>query len=277
MNSLLLQGEWRVIDQTVEGLYVSPLHSFAMDDTLCHSVGHQKSIPVIRSWVHRDTIVLGIQDCRLPYIKDGIRFCQSHGFNVIVRNSGGLAVMLDAGILNLSIILPEDQGIDINRGYDAMASLVKGALLRYQVNVEAKEIVGSYCPGSYDLSINNKKFAGISQRRLRSGVAVQIYLCATKSGSARASFIQEFYKMASRQEKTKFTYPHIDPSTMASLSELLGESMDASSLFDKLVAALKDVGNTLVPSHLADEELGLFSGYQERIEKRNEKALNLIV
>jgi lipoate-protein ligase A len=35
----------------------------------------------------------------------------------------------------------------------------------------------SYCPGKFDLSIDGKKFAGISQRRVRGGIAVQIYLC----------------------------------------------------------------------------------------------------
>ena len=49
--------------------------------------------------------------------------------------------------------------------------------------IEAYEIVGSYCPGSYDLSIDGKKFAGISQRRMKNGIAVQIYLCVEGSGS----------------------------------------------------------------------------------------------
>ena len=56
----------------------------------------------------------------------------------------------------------------------------------FEVEIEAKEIVGSYCPGSYDLSIAGKKFAGISQRRIRNGVAVQIYLCVSGSGQERA-------------------------------------------------------------------------------------------
>ena len=50
-----------------------------------------------------------------------------------------------------------------------MVELIRRMLSMYEVDIEAYEIVGSYCPGSYDLSINGKKFAGISQRRLRGG------------------------------------------------------------------------------------------------------------
>ena len=105
-------------------------------------------------------------------------FLKQNNFNVIVRNSGGLAVVLDEGVLNVSLLFQEtEKGIDIDLGYDTMWHLIK-EMLRI-TTLLSKEIVGSYCPGSYDLSIRDQKFAGISQRRIRGGVAVQIYLCAT--------------------------------------------------------------------------------------------------
>ncbi|WP_446473966.1 lipoyl protein ligase domain-containing protein, partial [Bacillus paralicheniformis] len=76
-------------------------------------------------------------------------------------------------------------------------------------------------PGSYDLSIEGKKFAGVSPTRLRQGVAVQIYLCIEGSGSQRAALIRDFYEVSLRQEETKFIYPQIVPEGMASLSELV--------------------------------------------------------
>ena len=88
--------------------------------------------------------------------------------------------------------------------------------------IKAYEIVGSYCPGSYDLSIDGRKFAGISQRRLRQGIAVQVYLCVEGSGAERAELIREFYEVGLQGEETKFTYPVIKPEVMASLEELLG-------------------------------------------------------
>ncbi|GAA3316596.1 hypothetical protein GCM10020331_013050 [Ectobacillus funiculus] len=66
--------------------------------------------------------------------------------------------MLDEGVLNMSLILREtENSIDINRGYDAMWNLIQRMLKDYNATIEAKEIIGSYCPGSYDLSIQSKK------------------------------------------------------------------------------------------------------------------------
>ncbi|MBA2872821.1 octanoyl-[GcvH]:protein N-octanoyltransferase [Anoxybacillus calidus] len=272
MNELLQQPKWRIIDQSHFGPMFDAKQSFAIDDTLCTTVGQGASDAVVRSWVHHNTIVLGIQDTKLPYLHDGVSFLEEQGYRVIVRNSGGLAVVLDEGVLNLSLILPDTKkGIDINRGYDAMWELVKHMLAPYQANIEAREIVGSYCPGSYDLSIHGKKFAGISQRRIRGGVAVQIYLCASGSGSARAEVIRGFYERALKGEETKFTYPNIVPETMASLSELLHEPLTVPTLMLRLLETLRSFGGELYSSSLTAEELALYEHHLQRMIERNEK------
>ena len=156
-HDLLVQEQWRMIDQSMSALYTSALQSFGMDDTLCASVGAGMVPATARAWVHHNTIVLGIQDIKAPFLGEGIQFLKEQGYDVIVRNSGGLAVVLDEGVLNLSLIFPEkDKGIDINRGYDAMWELVKSMFAEFHQEIEAREIVGSYCPGSYDLSINGR-------------------------------------------------------------------------------------------------------------------------
>jgi len=274
-NELLRQPKWRIIDQSHFGPMFDAKQSFAIDDTLCTTVGQGTSDAVVRSWVHHNTIVLGIQDTKLPHLQEGISFLKEQGYRVIVRNSGGLAVVLDEGVLNLSLILPETKkGIDINRGYDAMWELVKHMLSQYDADIEAREIIGSYCPGSYDLSVNGKKFAGISQRRIRGGVAVQIYLCADGSGSARAELIRQFYERALRGEETKFTYPAIVPNTMASLSELLHESITVQTLMLRLLETLRSFGSELYSSSLTVEELGLYEHHLQRMVERNEKVFH---
>ena len=230
-DSLLVQREWRVIDQSSIGPRFHALESFAMDDTLCALVGAGKTPAVARAWVHHQTVVLGIQDTKLPFLKQGIEVLKENQFQAIVRNSGGLAVVLDEGVLNLSLIFPEtDHKIAINRGYDTMWDLIKRMFADFEVDIEAKEIVGSYCPGSYDLSIAGQKFAGISQRRIRNGVAVQIYLCVNGSGQERAQLIKDFYQTAIAETETKFVYPDIHPEVMASLSELLQTPLTVSEV-----------------------------------------------
>jgi octanoyl-[GcvH]:protein N-octanoyltransferase len=262
---------WRFIDQTTFGPTFSPLISFATDDTLCASVGESMSEPVIRTWVHHHTVVLGIQDSRLPFINDGIAYLQKYGYEAIVRNSGGLAVVLDEGILNISLIFKEDKQISINNGYDAMVELIKTMFADKTTKIEAREIVGSYCPGTYDLSIDGKKFAGISQRRVRGGVAVQIYLCVKGSGSERAALIKQFYDIAVNDSETKFTYPVIIPNTMASLNELLQLNLTIQDVMIRLLRTIKHNSSiTIQTTQLFTEELPLYETNLERIKKRNE-------
>src|SRR3954469_4137714 len=266
MEGLLHQPEWRIIDQSAVGIHFQALQSFGTDDTLCASVGAGEAPATARTWVHHNTMVLGIQDTRLPFLQEGIQYLASEGYQPIVRNSGGLAVVLDEGVLNISLIFPEtEKGIDINRGYEVMWQLIRQMFSDFPQQIEAREIVGSYCPGSYDLSINRKKFAGISQRRLRKGVAVQIYLCVNGSGEKRAEMVRQFYQLAKQDEQTKFAYPDIVPGVMASLSELLGIPLSIADVMLRLLNQLKANSDYLYAGQLNQYELGLLPGYVQRV------------
>lgn len=262
--------QWRFLDHSTLGLSFDPVQSFAYDDTLCQSVGKGESLPTVRTWVHNKVIVLGIQDSRLPFIDKGLDLLRSNGYKTIVRNSGGLAVVLDPGILNISLLLKESTTFSINSGYEAMLQLVKKMFEEYNVAIEAKEIVGSYCPGSYDLSIDGKKFAGISQRRVRGGVAVQIYLGITGSGAERAQLIKEFYQVSIQEVQTKFKYPTIIPRTMASLQELVSKSIDLPNVMHRLLIALTSNDSNVLPSQLTSEELTIFEKNYRRMLERND-------
>lgn len=274
-QKLLYQKEWRVIDQSMTGLHMNPLQSFGLDDTLCASVGTEISPATARAWVHRPVVVLGIQDTKLPFLEDGLAFLKSAGFDYILRNSGGLAVALDEGVLNLTLVFPEAKSkIHINRGYDAMLWLVKEMFFEYGDKIAAGEIVGSYCPGSYDLSIGGKKFAGISQRRLKSGVAVQIYLCVTGSGGERAELIRGFYSHSKKGTETKFAFPEINCNVMASLSELFGTPLTIETVMQRFLEVLRKNSDHLYSGSLTEEELSLYEGYYRRIVERNKKGVS---
>ena len=272
---LLEQDEWRIIDQSSLGSMFHPLQSFGMDDTLCEVVGTGKSPAVARTWVHHDSVILGIQDVRLPHLQDGLNYLESEGLRYIVRTSGGLAVYLDEGVLNITLVFPENnKGIGIDSGYEAMYKFVQYMFADLTDKIEAYEIVGSYCPGSYDLSIDGKKFAGISQRRVKKGVAVQIYLCVTGSGSERAEIVRKFYETALQNTETKFTYPDIKPEVMASLNELLGTDLTINDCMLRFLQVLQKVTKgKFYNSELQGEEVELYEHYYRRVVDRNEKWL----
>jgi octanoyl-[GcvH]:protein N-octanoyltransferase len=273
-ESFLRIPEWRFMDESMSALNRSALESFAADDTLCHLVGQQMSIPAVRTWVHDKTIVLGIQDHRLPNISEATAILEKAGYQSIVRNSGGLAVVLDEGVLNISMILSEQNtSIDIPTGYEIMLEFVKLLFPEAEGRIQAYEIVGSYCPGSYDLSIDGLKFAGISQRRLRSGIAVQVYLCIEGSGGERAELIRELYDVGINGQATKFVYPTIKPEVMASLSELLNLELTVSDVNMRVQMLLHSLSENVATGGFQDDEIELYTFYLNRVVERNKKML----
>lgn len=265
---------WRFIDQSITNKTKSPLESFATDDTLCEAIGAGNSPWTIRTWVHDASVVLGIQDHRLPHLQHGKAYLQQHGYTPIVRNSGGLAVVLDSGILNVSLIMSEhDTRLSIDDAYEAMVSLIRLLFPEAAERIEAYEIVGSYCPGSFDLSIDGKKFAGISQRRMRQGIAVQIYICIEGSGAERAALIRDFYSESLKGETTKFQYPQITPHVMASISELI-TPMTVSDVVARLQHVVMELTSDMRYMPFTEEENARYVYYLTRILERNDKMLD---
>lgn len=274
-ESLIRIPAWRFVDESIIAQNRSALESFATDDTYCHLVGQQLSIPTVRTWVHDKTIVLGIQDHRLPHIIKANELLERKGYQSIVRNSGGLAVVLDKGVLNISMIISEqNNAIDISTGYELMLTFVRHLFPEAGDRIKAYEIVGSYCPGSYDLSIDGRKFAGISQRRLRQGIAVQVYLCVEGSGSKRAELIRELYEVGLQGETTKFIYPTIKPEVMASLTELLDIPLTVNEVVIRTQHLLQALAEKVIPEGFNEKEIELYTFYLQRILKRNQKMMS---
>lgn len=263
----------RLIDGSPLTINTSAMDEFAIDDALALSVGNQTSPPVIRLWTHDHTIVAGIPDSRLPHKDEAVTFLQQQGYQTVVRNSGGLAVVLDKDVLNVSLLLANGDKIGIHEGYEIMVAFIKDILQEETDAIKAFEVVGSYCPGDYDLSIDGKKFAGISQRRVRNGVAVQIYIAVEGSGQERAKLIQEFYTRGLQGEESKFDYPDVEPDTMRSLSELLDQPITVKELKQKITTYLMTHSFEWTTSTLTEEELVTYQKRKQQMIDRNKKAL----
>lgn len=258
-------------DETFHGYKNSALTSFAVDDALTLSVSDQCSYPVIRLWTHDKTIVLGIPDSRLPYIDAGVKYLVDHEYDVIIRNSGGLAVALDRGVLNLSLVLPEVKNLSIHDGYEAMLSFIQHMFRDLTNDIKAYEIVGSYCPGDYDLSIDGIKFAGISQRRIKDGAAIQIYMDIEGNSYERANLVRNFYDLSIQSEETKFTYPRVDPSVLGSLSNLLKVDLSVVDVKERVAKTLERLNIDLVSKTFSEKELATLETRYQQMVKRNER------
>lgn len=259
----------KMLEVVERGRTKNPFESFAFDDFLQHEIS-EDNVPKVRFWVHSPYIILGLQDARLPKLEYGLDYFSDAGYEYLVRNSGGLGVVLDDGVLNISLILPKADFRYIENGYDIMLELV--TKMFPEKTIGAYEISDSYCPGSYDLSIEGKKFAGISQRRIKEGIAVQIYLSVTGSGSERALIMKDFYRHARAEESTKFEYPRINPENMASLNELLDADFSIEDVEQRALDAFQSMGATLKDYPVLTESQQVqYERFLQNMKERNDK------
>lgn len=215
-------GGFLILEAPPEAQPPDVLHPFAWDEVMCRRVGAGEHPPVARIWRHPSALVLGLRDSRLPYARDAIRNLQRQGISVAVRNSGGAAVPLDNGVVNISLIFPYGGGKpDFHAEFRLMAGLIGRALSGWNAGARSGEVAGAYCPGEYDLSIGGYKFCGIAQRRQLRACVVSAFIVAEGSGLERGRRAASFYRQATGG------CPHPDdpcirPETMASLQELAG-------------------------------------------------------
>ena len=236
-----------IANQHVETFYqpLKPennLSSFAYTNALLRSSDNLPST-VLHSWILDDTIILGLKDQRLPHITSALKFLESKGLHYFIRNSGGLAVVSDSGILNFSIFLPwhvVGGELKIDEAYQVMTDVVSAAFP--ELTIETGEITHSYCPGTFDLSVNGQKIGGMSQRRNKSGVVVMLYLSVNGPQMLRGEVIRDFYTQGLQNEENKWNFPDIWPTAMTTLEELLGTKLSLNDANQRLLNVFKDRG-----------------------------------
>ncbi|WP_424768370.1 lipoate--protein ligase family protein [Paenibacillus sp. sgz302251] len=240
-NVLLLD---RMNDRTERDV----LYSFALDELLCRSTG-RGGPSICHIWRHPRAFVMGLRDSRLPGAAAAQRRLEAEGWSTAVRNSGGAAVPLDQGVINISLILPkaaESSVTHFHDDFERMYELIKQALHHTGCRVDKGEIAGAYCPGDYDLSIGGFKFCGIAQRRQVHAYIVQAFVVAEGSGRERARMVRSFYDQAANGESS-FAYPVVTDESTASLEELTGLGIYAGQTF---VDAVKRV---ILSQHSTEE------------------------
>lgn len=214
---------------------------FALTDTLTAFSGINQQ-PLVHFWQLDQAMILGMKDTRVNNLKNGLISLKEAGYNTVIRNAGGLGVIADTGVLNVSLILPnlENKKLSIDEAYTYMLHWIKQAFGDVAHVIDAFEITDSYCPGTFDLSINGKKFAGIAQRRIKNGTAVMIYLSIHGDQQKRGECVRDFYRASLQDDFGKNGYPPVDPAVMANLEDLLNKKLTIEDVKQRLISVLID-------------------------------------
>ncbi|GAA2971780.1 lipoate--protein ligase family protein [Lentilactobacillus parakefiri] len=176
--------------------------------------------PFIHFWTTaEETLILGINDRHLPKLADGLKSLLANHYDYFLRNSGGLAVVSDPGILNISLFIPQpDTVYTIDQAYELIKGLISMSFP--QLDIKSFEVTNSYCPGKYDLSVNGQKIAGIAQRRTTNALVLMLYLSVNGNQDARSQTVAEFYEKADAYSQTRWTFPKVDKSMMTTVQQL---------------------------------------------------------
>ncbi|AOZ94706.1 ligase [Paenibacillus crassostreae] len=224
-----------ILDRMNELTDPDPLYSFALDEILCKHTGNGGPA-ICHLWRHPHSFIMGLRDSRLPHANQGRQWVASQGYQVGVRNSGGAAVPLDLGVVNISLIIPKQgQGdMHFHRDFERMYRLIQTALLHTGSQVDKGEIQGAYCPGDFDLSIAGRKFCGIAQRRQAHAYIVQAFVIVDGTGQDRAQLVQGFYERAAFDADSS-QYPIVTDGSTASLVELTAMGKEPITNFTEAV------------------------------------------
>lgn len=198
---------------------------FALTDVLIEDSGQQEQ-PYLHFWQLSQGMILGMKDTRLPHLQKALATLPASGYTPVVRNSGGLGVVADDGVLNISLILPvTTHQLTTDAAYEKMYQLIQQAFP--EVTLTPGEVATSYCPGEFDLSIQGQKIAGIAQRRIKNGVAIMLYLSVNGDQNKRGVLVRDFYHAGLKEAFGTLGYPPVDPKSMANLADFLPEMTPA--------------------------------------------------
>lgn len=177
-------------------------------------------------------VLLGTRDARLPEVTAGIRYLEEQGYQVVLRPHGGLAVVCDPGVINVSLVSDNQHyPLSIDEAYEQMVAWISQALAPLGLEVESYEIPDSYCPGKFDLVLNDKKIGGIAQRRFKTGVTTAAYLSVNGSQDERSELIRTFYEISQADE----SYPAVRAEVMTTIEEELGKPFRVDDLYELLI------------------------------------------
>lgn len=238
-NNQFNEGQFKFFDaETMPDLYKEHNGSahFALTDALITYAGENDQ-PILHFWQTPPLVILGMMDTKITHFNEALSVIEDSEHDYIIRNSGGLAVIGDPGVLNVSLIYSSKTNrIAIDTGYQFMLDFIRETFYSdFDKEIKAYEISNSYCLGDYDLSIDGKKIAGISQRRIKNGVAVMLYISVNGDQEKRANLIKDFYNVGLDGSEPAGRYPDVHPEVMTTLEEAYDTSLSVDEVKKKML------------------------------------------
>lgn len=249
---------------------------FAVDDAILNAINQEtfEAPLAIHFWPTRPTVILGGVDTRLPDFNQAVTWLyESQAILPVVRPAGGLAVVSDPNVLNVTLLMDtKNQAFTIDQAYEFIVALLQEMMDAHGVSLEVGEVATSYCPGKFDVSIHGQKVAGIAQRRIGHAVGIYLYMSISGDQASRGQLVADMYHEGQANQDEKGRYPQVDPSIMANLSDF--SSIDSVEQFvDDLLTVIANAGVELAERSQDDLDTATYS---QRMQKRNQVLYDIL-
>jgi hypothetical protein len=158
----------------------------------------QSATPSLMVWRCRPALLVTHSETRLPHFDGAVAEMQAAGWPVLLRKSGGEACPVGPGTVQVSMIEAAFSGATMNAKYAFLTKLIQSTLGFFQIVSRTGSVAGAYCPGSYDLAVQGKKIAGMSQHWFRNRCGIHCVVTAASINideppDVLAGVVNQFY------------------------------------------------------------------------------------
>lgn len=192
------EGRQQVISvPVIHSVEISQARLQALADELTS----QSATPALMIWRCQPALLVTRSETRLPHFDEACTEMRSAGWQVLLRKSGGAACPVGTGTVQISLIEPALPAATMQAKYMILTERILEMLRLCQIVAQTGTVIGAYCPGSYDIAIEGKKIAGMSQHWFRNGYGIRCVV-ATASINVEeapdnlANVVNHFYRSA---------------------------------------------------------------------------------
>ncbi|MGW8247439.1 MAG: lipoate--protein ligase family protein [Acidiferrobacterales bacterium] len=201
--------DWRILDDRE---FDTPQQGMARDAELGVEVANGGP-PTFRLWSNPQSLAISHQDTRLPGFADAVEVMTATGWPLVVRETGGSAVPLGQGVLNLSLVIPRSlladyPGTSLEMIYGLLCKPIRQTLSTLNINSVFGSVPGAFCDGRFNLVAKGRKLVGTAQvwrgnraEQTANGdgyVLAQAALLVDVDAQAVTDVVSRFYRLAGR-------------------------------------------------------------------------------
>jgi hypothetical protein len=156
-------------------------------------------------WRAPRALVVSRSDTRLPHFANAVDRLVAEGWPVLIRRSGGSACPVSEGTLQIALARAVLTGTTIDAAYTELANMIHTILESYGLKFATRRKSSGFCPGRYDILVNGRKVAGLSQHwrqcNSRLTVTTAAMMIVEEDPEEIAHIVNLFYRVAGSAER----------------------------------------------------------------------------